>query len=153
MHNIIYDYRLARAPSIGLINHHPSSIKMHPHANQNQNQTNNQTDKDAARTEQKRKKAELAVKKADVEYYTLCVRAERARLDWESSVTRACRILETLERERIVKIKGAIGSYCELSEHCAPLMGPQRETQMALSRCDPDVELEHVQAIRRYYSF
>ncbi|XP_026465189.1 nostrin-like [Ctenocephalides felis] len=149
------DARLARAPSLALMNH-SNHAKMHPQPinqnHQNQaanNQNNHQSEKDAARTEQKRKKAELAVKKADVEYYTLCVRAERARLDWESSVTRACRVLEALERERVIRVKGAIGTYCELSEQCAPLMGAQRETQRALARCDPDVELEHVQAIRR----
>lgn len=38
--------------------------------------------------ESKRRKAEECVKKADVEYYTVCLRAERSRLEWESAIVR-----------------------------------------------------------------
>ncbi|KAE8741430.1 hypothetical protein FOCC_FOCC013030, partial [Frankliniella occidentalis] len=40
---------------------------------------NKMSDKDVAKLETKRRKAEDSVKKADVEYYTFCIRAERAR--------------------------------------------------------------------------
>lgn len=40
---------------------------------------NNDDDNTLLQMETKRRKAEDSVKKADVEYYTYCIRAERAR--------------------------------------------------------------------------
>ena len=40
---------------------------------------NKMSDKDVAKLETKRRKAEDSVKKADMEYYTFCIRSERSR--------------------------------------------------------------------------
>lgn len=63
------------------------------------------TDKESAKLEGKRKKAEEGVKKADVEYYTVCVRAERSRLEWETAVTRGSHCFQELEEERLSVLK------------------------------------------------
>lgn len=93
--------------------------------------------------EVKKRKAENAVKKADIEYYTLCVRAERARcviirekhifdfylqnksifvsrLEWESAVLRGADTFQTLEEERLNSLKSVLVAYLKLSGDICP---------------------------------
>ena len=80
-------------------------------------------EKDNSKLENKRKKAEDAVKRADVEYYTLCVRAERARVEWEISVLRGSTMLQTLEHQRLTQFKSHFSTYAKLSAEMNPLLG------------------------------
>ncbi|XP_056644955.1 uncharacterized protein LOC130450525 isoform X1 [Diorhabda sublineata] len=79
------------------------------------------TDKENAKLEGKKRKAENAVKKADVEYYSLCVRAERARLEWESAVLRGASTFQSLEEERLNNLKSVLTSY----QHHLNDLGPK----------------------------
>ncbi|KAJ8985818.1 hypothetical protein NQ317_012058 [Molorchus minor] len=80
----------------------------------------NSSDKENAKLEGKRKKAEDAVKKADIEYYTLCVRAERARLEWESAVLRGASTFQSLEEERLGNLKSVLTSYLHHNNELGP---------------------------------
>jgi len=78
------------------------------------------TEKDIAKLEGKRKKVEDAMKKADVEYYSHCVRSERARLDWECAVFRGVNIFHELEEERLVNLKQVLCFYLKNSSALTP---------------------------------
>lgn len=65
LQDALLDVRLSRSTSLIQLAH------MHNHKAM--------SDKESAKLEGKKRKAEDAVKKSDIEYYTLCVRAERAR--------------------------------------------------------------------------
>lgn len=68
----------------------------------------------------KRRKAEESVKRADVEYYTLCIRAERARVEWEMSVWRGSSMLQSHEHQRLESLKSAMMTYLKLSNEISP---------------------------------
>ncbi|KAF6198172.1 hypothetical protein GE061_007919 [Apolygus lucorum] len=68
------------------------------------------SDKDSAKMESKRRKAEECVKKADVEYYSVCLRAERSRLEWESAVIRGSQCFQVMEEERLKGLKDLASS-------------------------------------------
>jgi hypothetical protein len=70
--------------------------------------------------EGKKRKAEDAVKKADIEYYTLCVRAERARLEWESAVLRGVNTFQSLEEERLNHLKTVLTAYLHHGAELGP---------------------------------
>lgn len=65
--------RMSRSSSVG---HIPHSILSAARAERTNNPTN---ERDAAKLQVKKRKTEDAVKKAEVEYYNVCVQAERAR--------------------------------------------------------------------------
>lgn len=73
------------------------------------------SDKENAKMESKRRKAEESVKKADVEYYTYCIRAERARLEWESAILRGSYCFQALEEERLQQLKDL--AFCYLRHY------------------------------------
>lgn len=71
----VYSSRLSRSSSVGHIPHAHSILsaaraERTPHA---------ASEKDAAKLQVKKRKTEDAVKKTEVEYYNVCVHAERAR--------------------------------------------------------------------------
>ncbi|KAF2902208.1 hypothetical protein ILUMI_03984 [Ignelater luminosus] len=78
------------------------------------------SEKENAKLEGKKRKAEDAVKKADIEYYTLCVRAERARLEWESAVLKGSNTFQTLEEERLNNLKSILTSYLHHNNQLGP---------------------------------
>lgn len=68
----------------------------------------------------KRKKAEESVKKADVEYYSFCVKAERSRLEWESAVTKGSQCFQALEEERLSCLKNLASCYLKHFQDIGP---------------------------------
>uniref|UniRef100_A0A4Y0AZU3 SH3 domain-containing protein n=1 Tax=Anopheles funestus TaxID=62324 RepID=A0A4Y0AZU3_ANOFN len=109
LQDAMLDVKLQRTPSIGLLHKTTEKeVKV--------------SEKDSNKLEGKRKKAEEAVKKADVEYYTLCIRAERARVDWEMSVLRGSSMLQTLESQRLAQFKTHVTDYLKLSAEMSPLL-------------------------------
>jgi len=80
LQDAMLDVRIQKSPSIALLHQGPNK--------QAAEKELKSAEKDCVKLDNKRKKAEEAVKRADVEYYTLCVRAERARVDWEMAVLR-----------------------------------------------------------------
>jgi len=65
----------------------------------------------AAGAAKRRRKVEDAAKRADVEYYSFCLRAERARLDWEAAVARGARCLQILDEERLQELSNLAARY------------------------------------------
>ncbi|XP_035788612.1 nostrin-like isoform X3 [Anopheles albimanus] len=137
LQDAMLDVKLQRTPSIGLL--HKTNEK-----------DAKVSEKDSTKLESKRKKAEEAVKKADVEYYTLCIRAERARVDWEMSVLRGSSMLQTLESQRLNQFKTYVSDYLKLSAEMSPLLtktidrlGPQ------VALCSVAKDLDVLKNIRR----
>lgn len=77
-------------------------------------------EKDSTKLDNKRRKAEESMKRADVDYYTLCIRAERARTDWEISVLRGSLMLQSQEHQRLESLKTATTTYLKLSNEMNP---------------------------------
>ncbi|XP_050093364.1 nostrin isoform X2 [Anopheles aquasalis] len=137
LQDAMLDVKLQRTPSIGLLHK----------ANEKDAKV---SEKDSTKLETKRKKAEEAVKKADVEYYTLCIRAERARVDWEMSVLRGSSMLQTLESQRLNQFKTYVSDYLKLSAEMSPLLTKTIDRfapQVAL--CSVAKDLDVLKNIRR----
>lgn len=98
----------------------------------------------------KRRKAEESVKRADVEYYQLCVRAERARVDWEMDVLRSSSVLQTLETNRLSHMKNCIASYLKLSQDMCPLLsGAVERLTPTIANCNVQKDMNVIKNIRR----
>lgn len=106
-------------------------------------------DKDASKLESKRRKAEEAVKKADVEYYTFSLRAERARLEWETAVIRGSHCFQALEEERLQQLKDLATCYLNHLQEIGPKMvqGVERLREPVLS-CDVARDIQTVVSIK-----
>ncbi|XP_076327466.1 nostrin-like [Tachypleus tridentatus] len=72
--------------------------------------------------ENKQKKAEEAMIKADLEYYTSCVKAERVRQEWESAVYRASSQFQQLEEERLAHMQDIVQKYANHISVLGPKM-------------------------------
>lgn len=100
------------------------------------------SEKENAKLEGKRRKAEDAVKKADIEYYTLCVRAERARLEWESDILRGSNTFQILEEERLNNLKSVLNSYLHHSNQLGPrLVEATERLSGPVAQADPSKDL------------
>ncbi|CAH1395573.1 unnamed protein product [Nezara viridula] len=105
-------------------------------------------EKETAKMETKRKKAEECVKKADIEYYSVCLRAERSRLEWESAVLRGshsepingCDL--TRDLETVISLKSATEPSQEqilpdfYPEHTTLAMNRERRKQALIKLLD-----------------
>lgn len=107
-------------------------------------------EKDCAKLDNKRRKAEEAVKRADVEYYTLCIRAERARVEWEMSVLRGSTILQTQEHQRLINFKDYIMAYLKLTSDMQPNLHTFLERLTPpINNCNVQKDLQVIKNIRR----
>lgn len=102
----------------------------------------NVNEKENSKLELKKRKAEDSVKKADIEYYTLCVRAERARLEWEAAVNKGVDTFQTLEEERLNNLKNALTSYINhSSEHVPRLAEATERIKIPIAQSEPAKDL------------
>lgn len=107
-------------------------------------------EKDCAKLDNKRRKAEESVKRADVEYYTLCIRAERARVEWEMSVLRGSTILQAHETQRLTSLKQFLSDYLKYSNQMNPSMNQIVERLAPhVNACNVQKDLTVVKNIRR----
>lgn len=107
-------------------------------------------EKDCTKLDNKRKKAEDAVKRADVEYYTICIRTERARVDWEMSVLRGSNVLQTLENQRLSNLKNYVASYLKLTTDMNPLHDKVIERlRPIVDTCNTQKDMTVIKNIRR----
>ncbi|KAG8182298.1 hypothetical protein JTE90_011116 [Oedothorax gibbosus] len=83
------------------------------------------TEKDIHKLEAKKRKAEELLTRADIDYYNSCIKAERARQDWETSVYRTEAAFQHLEEERL----NCIHDFAQKYTNHYSLMGP------SLSQC------------------
>lgn len=172
---MLFVYRIQRAPSAALT-HHNSNISVNNNNNNNNiinsnnninsNTNNNNSilhlhkqsidkdiknaEKDCAKLDNKRRKAEETVKRADVEYYTLCIRAERARVEWEMSVVRGSSLLQGQENQRLDCLKTCLTTYLKLSTDMNPNINVivERLTP-CVTACNVQKDLTVVSNIRR----
>ncbi|XP_045470377.1 uncharacterized protein LOC123677730 isoform X2 [Harmonia axyridis] len=100
------------------------------------------SERDNAKLEGKRRKAEENTKKADIEYYETCVKAERSRLEWESAVLRGVDTFQTLEEERLNCLKNALESYINHSAELTPRLNEVTERlRMPVAQSEPTKDL------------
>ncbi|XP_071451671.1 nostrin [Hetaerina americana] len=127
---------LGSANTNGSINHH--------------NNQHHLSEKELAKLESKRRKAEEAVRKADVEYYTFSIRAERARLEWETAVNKGSQCFQSLEEERLQNLKELATRYLSHIQEVGPkrVQSSDRLTEPILRGCDVSRDMGAVVAIR-----
>lgn len=136
------DVRIQKSPSIALL--HQGSNKVAAEKEMKS------AEKDCAKLDNKRRKAEEAVKRADVEYYTLCVRAERARVDWEMSVLRGSSLLQNVETQRLASMKMFVTNYLRLTANMNPILdGLVQRLTPTVEACNVQKDLSVIKNIRR----
>ncbi|XP_066596133.1 uncharacterized protein Nost [Prorops nasuta] len=96
-------------------------------------QQHHMTEKEATKLESRRRKAEDSSRRADTEFYTVSVRAERARLEYESTVWRGAKQMELLEEERLSALKDLANVYLSHLQALAPKL------QQSADRLSPPV--------------
>lgn len=77
----------------------------------NKSSNHQMTEKEANKLETRRRKSEDASRRADTEFYTISVRAERARLEYESTIRKGAKQMELLEEERLSALKDLANVY------------------------------------------
>ncbi|XP_042220680.1 nostrin-like isoform X1 [Homarus americanus] len=103
------------------------------------------SDKETLKMEKQRRKAEEAVQKSDLEYYTCCIRAERARLEWESAVYKGSNCFQTLEEERLQALKDLVVKYHKNAKEAAPKMvATAGRLDEPVSACDVEKDIQTV---------
>ncbi|XP_015601249.1 uncharacterized protein LOC107270605 isoform X2 [Cephus cinctus] len=88
--------------------------------NNNKSSNHHMTEKEANKLETRRRKAEDSSRRADTEFYTISVRAERARLEYESTVRKGAKQMELLEEERLSALKDLANVYLAHLQALAP---------------------------------
>lgn len=159
------DVRIQRSPSIAhnsttasIINNNSNSLNskdgsnnlLSLHKTSAADKEIKNAEKDCAKLDNKRRKAEESVKRADVEYYTLCIRAERARIDWEISVLRGSSILQSHESQRLQSLKSYLTNYLKLTNDMNPSFGAIVDRLAPhINACNAQKDLAVVKNIRR----
>lgn len=145
------DVRIQRSPSVAQLHYQVQNAgKTADGGAQQQQQQQKTVDKDCAKLDNKRRKSEASVKRADVEYYTLCVRAERARVEWELSVLRGSTILQQHEQQRLAGLHTQLADYLRFSQLMNPAAYPLCERLApAVAACNVQKDLAVVSNIRR----
>ncbi|ALC49779.1 CG42388 [Drosophila busckii] len=142
LQDAMLDVRIQKSPSIALLHQGPNKLAAEKELKS--------AEKDCVKLDNKRKKAEEAVKRADVEYYTLCVRAERARVDWEMAVLRGSSQLQSNEQQRLANMHNFVQQYARLIADMNPILsGLSNGLQPQLEACNVAKDLQVVRNIRR----
>ncbi|EDX02196.2 uncharacterized protein LOC6525251 isoform X1 [Drosophila yakuba] len=142
LQDAMLDVRIQKSPSIALLHQGPNK--------QAAEKELKSAEKDCVKLDNKRKKAEEAVKRADVEYYTLCVRAERARVDWEMAVLRGSAQLQSSEQQRLGNMHNFAQQYARLISDMNPILGGlSTRLQPQLDACNVAKDMQVVRHIRR----
>ncbi|KAH8276598.1 hypothetical protein KR044_008635 [Drosophila immigrans] len=142
LQDAMLDVRIQKSPSIALLHQGPNKLAAEKELKS--------AEKDCVKLDNKRKKAEEAVKRADVEYYTLCVRAERARVDWEMAVLRGSSQLQSSEQQRLGNMHNFVQQYARLIADMNPILGSLgNQLQPQLEACNVAKDVQVVRNIRR----
>ncbi|CAL1287986.1 unnamed protein product [Larinioides sclopetarius] len=80
------------------------------------------TEKDIHKLEAKKRKAEELLTRADIDYYNSCIKAERTRQDWETSVYRANLAFQQLEEERLNSMHDFVQKYTNHYSQMGPAL-------------------------------
>ncbi|XP_063872604.1 uncharacterized protein LOC135107005 isoform X3 [Scylla paramamosain] len=107
------------------------------------------TDKETIKMEKQRRKAEEAVQKSDLEYYTCCIRAERARLEWESAVYKGSSCFQTLEEERLQALRDLVVKYHKNALESSPkVVATAERLEEPVKACDVEKDIQAVIAAK-----
>ncbi|XP_041986824.1 nostrin [Aricia agestis] len=134
--------RMSRSSSMG---HIPHSILSAARAER----INAASERDVAKLQVKKKKTEDAVKKTEMEYYNVCVQAERARLEWETSVVKGAGMLESVEEERLAQLKSSADYYLRLTAAVPPQLAEATNTLVnPIKTANANVDMRVVRGVR-----
>lgn len=95
--------------------------------NKTSNHHINMTEKEINKLENRRRKAEDSSRRADTEFYTVSIRAERARLEYESTVKKSSKQMELLEEERLSALKDFANIYLTNLQSLSPRLQQSTE--------------------------
>lgn len=108
------------------------------------------TEKEANKLETRRRKAEDSSRRADTEFYTVSVRAERARLEYESTVRKGAKQMELLEEERLSALKDFANVYLTHLQALAPRLQQSADRLLTPVRsCNVSQDLEGLKNLVR----
>ncbi|XP_076231511.1 nostrin [Calliopsis andreniformis] len=111
--------------------------------NNNKSSNHHMTEKEASKLESRRRKAEDSSRRADTEFYTVSVRAERARLEYESTVRKGAKQMELLEEERLSALKDLANVYLAHLQALAPRLQQSADRLAAPVRnCNVSQDIE-----------
>ncbi|XP_026325564.1 nostrin [Hyposmocoma kahamanoa] len=137
--------RISRSSSVGHIPHAHSILS----AARAERGTNATSEKDVAKLKVKKRKTEDAVKKTEVEYYNICVHAERSRLEWETSVVKGAGMLESLEEERLAQLKSCADCYLRLTAAVPPkLTEATNALVVPIQNANANLDMKVVRGVR-----
>ncbi|KAF3428886.1 hypothetical protein E2986_03391 [Frieseomelitta varia] len=109
----------------------------------NKSSTHHMTEKEASKLETRRRKAEDSSRRADTEFYTVSVRAERARLEYESTVRKGAKQMELLEEERLSALKDLANVYLAHLQALAPRLQQSADRLAApIRNCNVSQDIE-----------
>ncbi|XP_038216286.1 nostrin isoform X2 [Zerene cesonia] len=135
--------RMSRSSSMG---HIPHSILSAARAERLATSAN---ERDAAKLQVKKRKTEEAVKKTEAEYYNVCVHAERARLEWETSVVKGAGMLESLEEERLAQLKSSADCYLRLTAAVPPQLAEATNALVGpIKNANANLDMRVVRGVR-----
>ncbi|XP_045509594.1 nostrin isoform X2 [Colias croceus] len=135
--------RMSRSSSMG---HIPHSILSAARA---ERITSSANERDAAKLQVKKRKTEDAVKKTEAEYYNVCVHAERARLEWETSVVKGAGMLESLEEERLAQLKSSADCYLRLTAAVPPQLAEATNALVGpIKNANANLDMRVVRGVR-----
>ncbi|XP_012535447.1 uncharacterized protein LOC105836159 isoform X2 [Monomorium pharaonis] len=119
------------------------TISQSQQSNNRSSSSHHMTEKEASKLESRRRKAEDSSRRADTEFYTVSVRAERARLEYESAMRKGAKQMELLEEERLSALKDLANVYLTHLQALAPRL--QQNTDRLLTpvrSCNVSQDLE-----------
>ncbi|XP_076387475.1 nostrin isoform X3 [Megachile rotundata] len=109
----------------------------------NKSSNHHMTEKEASKLEARRRKAEDSSRRADTEFYTVSVRAERARLEYESTMRKGAKQMELLEEERLSALKDLANVYLAHLQALAPRLQQSADRLAAPVRnCNVSQDIE-----------
>ncbi|KAL0126494.1 hypothetical protein PUN28_005093 [Cardiocondyla obscurior] len=109
----------------------------------NRSSSHQMTEKEASKLESRRRKAEDSSRRADTEFYTVSVRAERARLEYESAMKKGAKQMELLEEERLSALKDLANVYLTHLQALAPRLQQSADRLLTPVRsCNVSQDLE-----------
>nr|XP_012220622.1 PREDICTED: uncharacterized protein LOC105671228 [Linepithema humile]XP_012220623.1 PREDICTED: uncharacterized protein LOC105671228 [Linepithema humile] len=109
----------------------------------NKSSNHHMTEKEASKLETRRRKAEDSSRRADTEFYTVSVRAERARLEYENTVRKGAKQMELLEEERLSALKDLANVYLTHLQALAPRLQQSADRLLTPVRsCNVSQDLE-----------
>eukprot|EP00095_Tigriopus_kingsejongensis_P000509 maker-scaffold367_size194084-snap-gene-0.48 protein:Tk00509 transcript:maker-scaffold367_size194084-snap-gene-0.48-mRNA-1 annotation:"hypothetical protein DAPPUDRAFT_301481" len=104
------------------------------------------SEKELLKLDSKRKKSESAVRKSDLDYYTCCLKSERARLEMESSLIRGCTVFRQMEEERLEQLKHLAEQYHQtMADNRPKLVASSQRLQEPIQQCNVPTDMEHVE--------